>query len=209
MVLLRPHDRSLRLGTDAPDEIHEIPNLRILQSRPKRPEWWHVVASAISNVGKDLIIRLPVLPTLGPGQIGQAIARRVGVGKHVLLADNRRENAQAAADTLANVGYDVSVETVDVSSRKDVLALVEVHLREPMDVLPDRGEALLRPILEAAERSGWRESAAITELVLGLCIEARGDHDRAVAQLAHAAETADEHGIPAPGWEAHQYAAIR
>ena len=66
-----------------------------------------------------------VIVVIGPGQIGQAIARRVGVGKHVLLADNRRENAQAAADTLSNVGYEVSVETVDVSSRKDVHALVE------------------------------------------------------------------------------------
>jgi NAD(P)-dependent dehydrogenase (short-subunit alcohol dehydrogenase family) len=42
-----------------------------------------------------------------------------------LLADNRRENAQAAADTLSNVGYEVSVETVDASSRRDVHALVE------------------------------------------------------------------------------------
>jgi hypothetical protein len=29
-----------------------------------------------------------VLVVIGPGQIGQAIARRVGVGKHVLLADS-------------------------------------------------------------------------------------------------------------------------
>jgi predicted dinucleotide-binding enzyme len=34
---------------------------------------------------------------LGPGLIGQAIARRVGTGKHVVLAD-LREAAAAAAD---------------------------------------------------------------------------------------------------------------
>jgi hypothetical protein len=28
-----------------------------------------------------------VIVLIGPGQIGQAIARRVGVGKHVLFAD--------------------------------------------------------------------------------------------------------------------------
>ena len=28
-----------------------------------------------------------------PGQIGQAIARRFGVGKHVILADLREENS--------------------------------------------------------------------------------------------------------------------
>ena len=66
-----------------------------------------------------------VVVVIGPGQIGQAIARRVGFGKHVLLADQRPENAQAAAEVLGNAGYDVSVTTVDVSSRADVRALIE------------------------------------------------------------------------------------
>jgi predicted dinucleotide-binding enzyme len=39
-----------------------------------------------------------VVVVIGPGQIGQAIARRVGFGKHVLLADKRQENADAAAE---------------------------------------------------------------------------------------------------------------
>jgi NAD(P)-dependent dehydrogenase (short-subunit alcohol dehydrogenase family) len=65
-----------------------------------------------------------VIIVIGPGQIGQAIARRVGVGKHVLLADMRRENANAAAEVLGNAGYEVSVATVDVSSRAAVQALV-------------------------------------------------------------------------------------
>jgi class 3 adenylate cyclase len=68
---------------------------------------------------------------------------------------------------------------------------------------PERGEALLLPVLEAAERSGWYEAIAATELVLGLCLEARGERDRALAALAHAAEVADGHGILAPAWEAH------
>jgi NAD(P)-dependent dehydrogenase (short-subunit alcohol dehydrogenase family) len=66
-----------------------------------------------------------VIVVIGPGQIGQAIARRVGVGKHVLLADNRVENANAAAATLHDAGYEVSVATVDVASREQVHALVE------------------------------------------------------------------------------------
>ena len=66
-----------------------------------------------------------VIVVVGSGQIGQAIARRVGVGKHILLADLRQENANAAAEVLGNAGYDVSVVTVDVSSRKAVDALVE------------------------------------------------------------------------------------
>jgi len=66
-----------------------------------------------------------VLVVIGAGQIGQAIARRVGVGKHVLLADMRPDNANAAAEVLGNAGYEVSVATVDVSSREDVHALIE------------------------------------------------------------------------------------
>lgn len=66
-----------------------------------------------------------VIVVIGPGQIGQAIARRVGIGKHVLLADMRRENAEAAAEVMTNAGYEVSVGTVDVSSREAVHALVE------------------------------------------------------------------------------------
>jgi NAD(P)-dependent dehydrogenase (short-subunit alcohol dehydrogenase family) len=61
-----------------------------------------------------------VVVVVGPGQIGQAIARRVSVGKHVLLADRSEANAKAAAEILGNAGYDVSTATVDVSSRDAV-----------------------------------------------------------------------------------------
>lgn len=66
-----------------------------------------------------------VVVVIGAGQIGQAIARRVGVGKQILLADHRPENASVAAEVMANAGYDVSVATVDVAVRETVIALVE------------------------------------------------------------------------------------
>ena len=62
---------------------------------------------------------------IGPGSIGQAIARRVSVGRHVLLADLREENAAAAAKTLSDAGYEVSTAAVDIASRDSVHALVE------------------------------------------------------------------------------------
>ena len=67
-----------------------------------------------------------IVVVVGPGLIGQAIARRVGVGKHVLLADLRQDNANAAAEVLSDAGYEVSVGTVDASSRDAVQALVEI-----------------------------------------------------------------------------------
>jgi NAD(P)-dependent dehydrogenase (short-subunit alcohol dehydrogenase family) len=66
-----------------------------------------------------------VVVVIGPGSIGQAIARRVSAGKHVVLADLRQENADAAATVMRNAGFDVSTSTVDVSSRESVRSLVE------------------------------------------------------------------------------------
>jgi NAD(P)-dependent dehydrogenase (short-subunit alcohol dehydrogenase family) len=62
---------------------------------------------------------------IGAGSIGQAIVRRVSAGKHVLLADIRLENADAAAKILSDAGFDVTTAAVDVSSRASVHALVE------------------------------------------------------------------------------------
>jgi NAD(P)-dependent dehydrogenase (short-subunit alcohol dehydrogenase family) len=66
-----------------------------------------------------------VIVVIGAGSIGQAIVRRVAAGKHVLLADIRQENADAAAKVLFDAGFNVSTATVDVSSRASVHALVE------------------------------------------------------------------------------------
>ena len=66
-----------------------------------------------------------VIVVIGAGSIGQATARRVGAGKHVVLADLNRETANAAAKTLGDAGFEVSMASVDVSSRASVHALVE------------------------------------------------------------------------------------
>jgi NAD(P)-dependent dehydrogenase (short-subunit alcohol dehydrogenase family) len=65
-----------------------------------------------------------VVVVIGAGSIGQAIARRVSAGKHVLLADLREDAARAAANILADAGFVVSVTTVDISLRASVEALV-------------------------------------------------------------------------------------
>ena len=66
-----------------------------------------------------------VIVVIGAGSIGQAIARRVSAGKHVLLADLRQDNVDAAAKVLSDAGFEVSTAIVDVSSRKSVQALIE------------------------------------------------------------------------------------
>jgi NAD(P)-dependent dehydrogenase (short-subunit alcohol dehydrogenase family) len=66
-----------------------------------------------------------VVVVIGAGLIGQAIARRVSVGKHVVLADLRTETVDAVATILGDAGFEVITATVDVSSRASVEALVK------------------------------------------------------------------------------------
>jgi NAD(P)-dependent dehydrogenase (short-subunit alcohol dehydrogenase family) len=65
-----------------------------------------------------------VIIVVGAGSIGQAIARRVSAGKHVVMADLHDANADAAAEVMRDAGFEVSTATVDVSSRESVHALV-------------------------------------------------------------------------------------
>ncbi|HEX8059524.1 MAG TPA: SDR family oxidoreductase [Cyclobacteriaceae bacterium] len=66
-----------------------------------------------------------VIVVIGAGSIGQAIARRVGAAKHILLGDLREANAKTAAKVLNDAGFEVSTAVVDVSSRQSVHSLVE------------------------------------------------------------------------------------
>ena len=69
-----------------------------------------------------------VIVVIGAGSIGQAIARRVSAGKHVLLADLRQENADAAAKVLKDAGFLVTTASVDVSKRTSVHTLAQTAI---------------------------------------------------------------------------------
>ncbi len=85
---------------------------------------------------------------VGAGSIGQAIIRRVSAGKHVVLADYSFENrwsseshqaclngrvvteegaanAERAAKTLENAGFECSTIKCDLGQKEDILKLVE------------------------------------------------------------------------------------
>lgn len=60
----------------------------------------------------------------GAGQIGMAIARRMGYGMKIVIGDKNKANAEAIAETMNKAGFDaVPVET-DLSSRTSVLNLI-------------------------------------------------------------------------------------
>ena len=62
---------------------------------------------------------------VGAGSIGQAIIRRVSVGKLIVLADYSVENADKAAKVLEDAGYECSTIKFDLGSKEDILRLVD------------------------------------------------------------------------------------
>jgi NAD(P)-dependent dehydrogenase (short-subunit alcohol dehydrogenase family) len=64
-----------------------------------------------------------VIVVIGAGSIGQAIARRIGVGKFIMLADLRQENAEEAAKTLRDAGFETKAFNVNISSPDSVKEL--------------------------------------------------------------------------------------
>lgn len=66
-----------------------------------------------------------VVVLVGSGSIGQAIARRVGAGKKIILGDLKISAANDAAKILENAGFETSTVEVDISSRESILNLIE------------------------------------------------------------------------------------
>ena len=60
----------------------------------------------------------------GAGQIGMAIARRMGYGMKIVVGDKRLENAQAIAKIMNEAGYDVVPVEMDLSSRESIRSLI-------------------------------------------------------------------------------------
>ena len=65
-----------------------------------------------------------VMLLTGAGQIGMAIARRMGYGMKIVMGDKKLENAQAIAKTMNDAGFDVTAMETDISSRASILALI-------------------------------------------------------------------------------------
>jgi NAD(P)-dependent dehydrogenase (short-subunit alcohol dehydrogenase family) len=64
-----------------------------------------------------------VLVVIGVGGMGEAIARRQGPGRKLLVADFNEETLESLASSLTSDGYDVSAHRVDVGSPESVHAL--------------------------------------------------------------------------------------
>ena len=63
---------------------------------------------------------------VGAGQIGMAIARRMGYGMAILVADKNPDHAADIAQTMTNAGFDARPETVDLASRESITKLIDM-----------------------------------------------------------------------------------
>lgn len=65
-----------------------------------------------------------VMILTGAGQIGMAIARRMGYGKKIVVGDKKMENAEDIARIMNNAGFDAIPVEMDLSSRASILSLI-------------------------------------------------------------------------------------
>ena len=91
-----------------------------------------------------------VVVVIGAGGIGQAIARRQGSGRTVLLADLNANTLAAAAEALEAAGHSVRTHPVDAASRDSVRALAQAaaQLGDVVNVVHTAG---LSPVQASTE----------------------------------------------------------
>lgn len=97
---------------------------------------------------------IDVLVVIGVGGMGLAIARRLGAGRTVLLADFDETTLTTAATTLHGEGHEVKTQVVDVSDHSSVAALADLaaglgrvtHVAHTAGVSPEQApiEAVLK-----------------------------------------------------------------
>ena len=60
----------------------------------------------------------------GAGQIGMAIARRIGYGMKIIIGDKSLKNAEAIAETMNKTGFDTAAMEMNLASRESILSLI-------------------------------------------------------------------------------------
>ena len=96
-----------------------------------------------------------VLTVIGVGGMGQAIARRLGSGKTVLLADYNEAALASVAESLSSDGHDVECRGVDVASAESVHGLAEYA-------------AALGDVKQVAHTAGLSPGQASAEAILAV-----------------------------------------
>lgn len=65
-----------------------------------------------------------VMMVTGAGQIGLAIARRMGAGMKIVIATRRLESGKRVAELLNNAGFDAAATQMDLGQRESIVAAI-------------------------------------------------------------------------------------
>ena len=65
-----------------------------------------------------------VMLVTGAGQIGLAIARRMGAGMKIVIATRRLESGKRVAELLNNAGFDAAATQMDLGKRESIVAAI-------------------------------------------------------------------------------------
>lgn len=65
-----------------------------------------------------------VMLLVGAGQIGMAIARRMGYGKKIIIGDKKLENAKAISKLMNEAGFDTVPVEMDLSHRESIKEMI-------------------------------------------------------------------------------------
>ncbi|MDT5095546.1 MAG: hypothetical protein QOH60_4909 [Mycobacterium sp.] len=112
---------------------------------------------------------VPVVVVIGVGGMGEAVARRQGSGRKLIVADFNEQTLDSLAATLEGDGYDVVAQRVDVGSPESVASLAE-------------SAAAAGPVTQVVHTAGLSPVQASAEAVLrvdlygtALVLDAFGD----------------------------------
>lgn len=94
-----------------------------------------------------------VVVVVGVGGMGEAIARRQGPGRHVLLADFNTQTLDRVAGALRGDGYTVTAQQVDVADQASVASLADAA-------------ASLGPVTQVVHTAGLSPVQAPVEAIL-------------------------------------------
>lgn len=70
-------------------------------------------------------MRKDVILWAGAGQIGMAIARRIGAGKKIVVGDKKLENAESTAKIMNEAGFDAVPLQMDLSDKTSILDFIK------------------------------------------------------------------------------------
>lgn len=89
-----------------------VSKIHLLIIKPMKWEGWYKMNSE------------KVMLWVGAGQIGMAIARRIGYGMKIIVGDKNLENAQNVAKIMNNAGFDVIPVEMDLSSKESICSMI-------------------------------------------------------------------------------------